>query len=804
MAQFEHRPDNNTAIIDDEEPATDRRGWNFLHSVGIGNLEELPSSIRGELRQHNLSLSFLTSAVIGLAVRWCQFRHQDNDICSSSILLMAALHLGIRIRSRRQDRVISAAWREDVDALEALVATVAPDRQALDRYSRVLRTFVQDVPSAAEQISVTDMSVRFSHGVRSALSQIGGEGKLALAPLINALIKEPGESLSRCLQELQVSAPEIRASLAKPSASMPEPLAFGLNFLRNVNNPSEESLGINVYAPALATMFRTASDEFCLGIFGHWGIGKSHLARRVEQLLVNPSASQIALGEKACRSDKLAMRYEVVKFSAWKYRCVPEAWVALYEAFANACTDCPWWLKLLRKLRISIARQGFWPLTGIIGGAGLALMPFGAFFSVAQAAASIIGIFGILALITVLRRGSGHAKTLLDRYSTIASHREALGLQATIGESLRWLMSGWVPRGHVVKWWQTFIAIALLAIICLLWWFHLPDINSTKLSELCVAWSSPAFATICSLLDSNSACVRWGIFSSYLLLSITLVFAPYYIGDAPHRVLLVVDDLDRCSPEELLSLVESIKLLLEEPEFQDRIQVLMLVDELALKHAIRRKFDSVINERGGYGGDERMADAVVWEHIEKLFACHLRLPGLTSAEVEDLTMLYANSSNVSAGGAAGISLDGEPTSRDHRESSDASSANFELDRPEASSRAVDPSQAADYGAPSDEPSAVTTRQLDLAQVLFTSNQAQLIANRLRNACGNSSRQITPRVIRHFLYKVQLCRLLSLLCNEETNLDKLVDILIQAGLRGLPTGSEPVERTSLSAIVSQVA
>jgi hypothetical protein len=48
---------------------------------------------------------------------------------------------------------------------------------------------------------------------------------------------------------------------------------------------------------------------------------------------------------------------------------------------------------------------------------------------------------------------------------------------------------------------------------------------------------------------------------------------------SPDRLPLVVDDLDRCQPNHLLAVMESIKLLLEDTEIGRRVQVLMLVEE---------------------------------------------------------------------------------------------------------------------------------------------------------------------------------------------------------------------------------
>src|SRR5205807_103331 len=123
----------------------------------------------------------------------------------------------------------------------------------------------------------------------------------------------------------------------------------------------------------------------------------------------------------------------------------------------------------------------------------------------------------------------------------------------------------------------------------------------------------------------------------WFALRISMIALPWIDkAGRPNRVLLIVDDLDRCSPVEMLDVIEGMKLLVDDAEISRRLQVLMLVDEGVLGHAIANRYKTMIEERGG--GDASLSGAearreVIAEQNEKLFACHLRLPRLTDEDV---------------------------------------------------------------------------------------------------------------------------------------------------------------------------
>jgi hypothetical protein len=143
-------------------------------------------------------------------------------------------------------------------------------------------------------------------------------------------------------------------------------------------------------------------------------------------------------------------------------------------------------------------------------------------------------------------------------------------------------------------------------------------------------------------------------FSEQLTLSVSLLaliiwcsiaalfsFAVVTVYARVDRILLVVDDLDRCPKEEIVDLIDGIKLMLDDEEVGSLVQALVLADDLILETAIRQRFakleDNMTseNQRGAAGWK-----AAVREHMEKVFLCHVSIPVLDAGDLEPLVDVF--------------------------------------------------------------------------------------------------------------------------------------------------------------------
>ena len=101
------------------------------------------------------------------------------------------------------------------------------------------------------------------------------------------------------------------------------------------------------------------------------------------------------------------------------------------------------------------------------------------------------------------------------------------------------------------------------------------------------------------------------------------------------RILLVVDDVDRCPEEKLMEIVDSLRVMLENEIVHKKIAVLISADERIIKRAIKHKYLKLFGEmqdkKGGFDMDDIMK-----EYMDKLFLCGIKLGDLTSSEKTDI------------------------------------------------------------------------------------------------------------------------------------------------------------------------
>ena len=93
------------------------------------------------------------------------------------------------------------------------------------------------------------------------------------------------------------------------------------------------------------------------------------------------------------------------------------------------------------------------------------------------------------------------------------------------------------------------------------------------------------------------------------------------------RLVVVIDDLDRCSPDTIIPTLEAIKLFL----FVQKTAFIIGADEELVRYAVRRRFPELPGDRREVGRD----------YLEKLIQFPIRIPALGHAEVESyMTLLF--------------------------------------------------------------------------------------------------------------------------------------------------------------------
>ncbi|MFM0557585.1 P-loop NTPase fold protein [Paraburkholderia sediminicola] len=448
--------------------------------------------------------------------------------------------------------------------------------------------------------------------------QLAPNADLPIPPLESESTLTPGSLLSNSVAE-ETESDQQHADAQAENPRMSYKVGKELDFTRTARE-DEACLNVDRYADVVADLFAKTSDELCFAIFGAWGRGKTFLADRIG----------IALTEKVSGS-------RTIRFSAWKYPNVPEVWVYLYETFAEAAFTGPLLVRLPNIARTAIAKSGYWGLLLIYATIAFGAVPI---FSLLKGASQflfhaylVLGVYGMIFIWTLF---SGVKKTkgrLTREYLTPNRHTEKLGLQATIGKDLRYLLEGWIPTGQfdlafILGYWLITMGLVIAAILRL---------------GGDASWPSWLNANLGLHIYAGGGSVATAIAVALILVSAALVFRWLrHGGQQPTRILLIVDDLDRCRLEHLISVVESIKLLIEDPAISKRVQVMMLVEEEVLKHAILEKYGRLTE---GIPANQFKSsydlDRLTRENCEKLFTAHLRLPQLLVPEVRELVEIFS-------------------------------------------------------------------------------------------------------------------------------------------------------------------
>ena len=92
------------------------------------------------------------------------------------------------------------------------------------------------------------------------------------------------------------------------------------------------------------------------------------------------------------------------------------------------------------------------------------------------------------------------------------------------------------------------------------------------------------------------------------------------------KVVLFVDDIDRCNIEQVISIIDGLRVILDNPEIHERLIIITAIDEKILKEALKHKYESI---------EDNKIDMMYGEYLEKIFLIGLKLNKLNNYEIED-------------------------------------------------------------------------------------------------------------------------------------------------------------------------
>lgn len=96
--------------------------------------------------------------------------------------------------------------------------------------------------------------------------------------------------------------------------------------------------------------------------------------------------------------------------------------------------------------------------------------------------------------------------------------------------------------------------------------------------------------------------------------------------------ILFIDDIDRCDEKKIIHIVDSIRVMLNEPEIQKRLIIIAAIDERILSEAIRGKYRTFIKIDTPSFNLNRISA----EYLDKLFIAGIKLDPLSDAQKREI------------------------------------------------------------------------------------------------------------------------------------------------------------------------
>lgn len=92
------------------------------------------------------------------------------------------------------------------------------------------------------------------------------------------------------------------------------------------------------------------------------------------------------------------------------------------------------------------------------------------------------------------------------------------------------------------------------------------------------------------------------------------------------KVVLYVDDLDRCENNKMISVIESLRTVLENENIRKRMVVVCSVDADILTKALQLKYQPLVSSEGSNNNTKRKLEIMSKDQLDKLFTVSMALP----------------------------------------------------------------------------------------------------------------------------------------------------------------------------------
>jgi hypothetical protein len=312
----------------------------------------------------------------------------------------------------------------------------------------------------------------------------------------------------------------------------------------------------NCYFEHIDNAAGMASNTAIFGLYGAWGRGKTYFFNELQKLIFNRN-------NKIRKGKDDTIKYDIVKFNAWKYQETPSIWAYLFETIFRSKSWCFRFFYTIKRNIKSILCNTIL----------LYIHTHITYLSTMKLDNQIhwlLGVGGSSFVLWILKLWSANYNTaisLIKKYSKGVSFTKEMGIQAEIEKELEKLLRTWIP-----------------------------------------------------LKKENTESTAW-----YTKLGHWFYNLRFKFRNRKQKVLLYVDDIDRCNEEQMMSIIDSLRTVLENDAIRKRLVVVCSIDSQKLMKGIELKYQKI------YSGSELQKTVV--EQMDKIFLSGLALSILCEKDI---------------------------------------------------------------------------------------------------------------------------------------------------------------------------
>ena len=386
-----------------------------------------------------------------------------------------------------------------------------------------------------------------------------------------------------------------------------------------------------------------------------------------------------------------------IKFQAWKYQSTPSIWAYLFETFIKEYLDVDcWWNRMRRTAHLSVVRKGKWETWG---------KPL------------LVLLIGILWFLLI---------PFLLKFIPFFTSEKLPGTFEEVSTTIKWLGGAGA------------ISFVLARINSLIKFANKPALRLfNSLSKV------PSFRHVLGIQEEIHK----------ELVFLIKAWNKYLDGK---RLLLFIDDLDRCSHHSLIEIVDSLRVMLDDEEINKHVLVLMALDEDKLQRVIHTKYENLFKE------DDEL-ETIAIEYLDKLFISAIKLYPISDDERAEYIKKIADQINPEETG-----MPKEKTSVNEKETKSIADEHVETESLEPNENKEEVGTEKPVGK-EDQSEVETFQNLNESEI-----------NTLSEKIKRTNKELTPRQIRIVVYRYLLARNLWLAMAKELEFktDDVLDVILQ--------------------------